>query len=84
MHRLLLIFGIPVTLAAQYQNNFKLTWIEPGSNVVLPATDTFENSNGTLGILNASGAVNTEGHPFFVRLELTAGPASIAISRPMP
>ena len=68
MHRLLLIFGITVTLAAQYQNNFKLTWIEPGSNVLLPATDTFENSNGTLGILNASGAVNTEGHPFFVPL----------------
>jgi hypothetical protein len=68
MRILSLFLGIALTVSAQYQNNFKLTWIEPGSNIVLPASDTFENSNGTLGVLNASGPVNTEGHPFFVPL----------------
>ncbi|MBZ5577386.1 MAG: hypothetical protein LAP40_12570 [Acidobacteriia bacterium] len=68
MRRLLILFGIALTLSAQYQNSFKITWIEPGSNVILPEFDAFDNSNGTLGVLNASGPVNTEGHPFFTAL----------------
>ena len=26
-----LIFGMTITLSAQYQNSFKVAWIEPGS-----------------------------------------------------
>ena len=35
------ILSFALATSAQYSNNFKLTWIEPGSNVVLPAADTF-------------------------------------------
>jgi hypothetical protein len=79
MSKLCLLFGIALMLQAQY--NFKLTWIEPGSNVVLPATDAFENTNGTLGVINASGPVNTEGHPFFVPLG-TNGRACVNCHQP--
>src|SRR5437867_7702967 len=67
MRRLLLLFVLTITLGAQYQST-RVTWIEPGSGVKLPAGDTFENSNGTLGVINVTGEVNTEGHPFFTPL----------------
>jgi hypothetical protein len=41
------------------------TWIEPGQNIVLPAEMQFDDPLGQLGIVNASGPVNTKGHPFF-------------------
>jgi len=72
MRRLFLIaifiFGIALALSAQYQNSFKVTWIEPGSGAILPEFDAFDSVDGTLGVLNASGPVNTEGHPFFTPL----------------
>ena len=54
---LLVIFivGIVLTLSAQYQDNFKVTWIEPGSGVTLPASDTFDSTDGTLGVLMRRG-----------------------------
>jgi hypothetical protein len=48
MHRFFLVFAIPLTLAAQYQNNLRVTWIEPGGKEILPAIDQFENSLGKL------------------------------------
>jgi hypothetical protein len=40
-------------------------WIEPGKGVTLPAEFEFPDDRGELGIVNASGPVNTQGHPFF-------------------
>ncbi len=73
--------GIALPLCAQYQNSFKATWIEPGSNAVLPEFDAFDSVEGTLGVLNASGSVNTEGHPFFVPLG-TNGRACVNCHQP--
>ena len=84
MRRPFLIFGIALTLSAQssqYQDGFKVTWIEPGSGAKLPEFDAFENTNGTLGVLNASGAVNTDGHPFFTPLG-TNGRACVNCHQP--
>jgi len=81
MLRLLLISCIALSLSAQYQNSFKATWIEPGSNAVLPEFDAFDSADGTLGVLNASGSVNTEGHPFFVPLG-TNGRACVNCHQP--
>jgi hypothetical protein len=61
----MLIAGIVLTLSAQYQDRFKITWIEPGSGATLPEFDAFDSNEGTLGVLNASGPVDTKGHPFF-------------------
>ena len=46
---LLVIFivGIVLTLSAQYQDSFKVTWIEPGSGVTLPESDAFDSTDGT-------------------------------------
>ena len=40
-------------------------WIEPGKGGVLPAELQFADDRGRLGIVNASGPVDTQGHPFF-------------------
>jgi len=81
MRRLFLIFGVALTLSAQYQNSFKVTWVEPGSGAILPEFDAFDSANGTLGVLNASGPVNTEGHPFFIPLG-TNGRACVNCHQP--
>lgn len=41
------------------------SWWAPGYDGVLPAYVEYANSAGRLGIINADGAVNTDGHPFF-------------------
>jgi len=85
MRRLFLIciflLGLALALSAQYQNAFKVTWIEPGSGAVLPESDAFDSVEGTLGVLNASGPVNTEGHPFFTPLG-TNGRACVNCHQP--
>jgi predicted MFS family arabinose efflux permease len=40
-------------------------WIEPGKGGTLPAELHFDDSLGQLGVVNASGAVDIKGHPFF-------------------
>jgi hypothetical protein len=67
MHRVLFVFAIPITLAAQYQGAHT-TWIEPGAKETLPGFDVFDNYLGKLGVLYASGPVDTSGHPFFTPL----------------
>jgi hypothetical protein len=67
MHRVLLVFAIPITLAAQYQGS-RVTWIEPGAKEMVPAFDEFDNYLGKLGVIQASGPVDTSGHPFFTPL----------------
>ena len=68
MNRFFLAFAIPLTLAAQYGNNLRVTWFEPGGKEVLPAFDQFDNTLGKLGVIQASGPVETSGHPFFTPL----------------
>src|SRR5579862_3042854 len=75
------IFAITLILTAQYQDPFKITWIEPGSGATLPEFDAFDSNEGTLGVLNASGPVDTEGHPFFTPLG-TNGRACINCHQP--
>jgi hypothetical protein len=75
------ILGIVLTLSAQYQDRFKITWIEPGSGATLPELDEFDSNEGTLGVLNASGPVKTEGHPFFTALG-TNGRACVNCHQP--
>ncbi len=81
MRRTLLAFGIALTLSAQYQNSFKVTWLEPGRGEVLPEFDAFDSSSGTLGVLNASGGLKTDGHPFFTALG-TNGRACVSCHQP--
>src|SRR5882724_7241451 len=76
-----LALGIAFTLSAQYQDNSRVAWIEPGSGVVLPEFDAFDSVNGTLGVLNASGPVNTDNHPFFTPLG-TNGRACVNCHQP--
>jgi hypothetical protein len=78
---IIFVFGIALALSAQYQNAFKVTWIEPGSGAILPEFDAFDSVEGTLGVLNASGPVNTEGHPFFTPLG-TNGRACVNCHQP--
>ena len=40
-------------------------WIEPGKGGTLSAEFEFSDVRGRLGIVDASGAVSTQGHPFF-------------------
>jgi len=85
MRRLfLLVFlsiGSVLLLSAQYQDRFKITWIEPGSGATLPEFDAFDSTDGTIGVLNASGPINTEGHPFFTALG-TNGRACVNCHQP--
>jgi hypothetical protein len=80
MHRFLAILAIPFALAAQYQG-IRNVWIEPGTKEVLPATDEFDNVNGKLGVLEASGSIDTNGHPFFTPLG-TNGRACVNCHQP--
>jgi hypothetical protein len=43
-------------------------WWDPNRGLPLPASKTFGDSSGELRILNASGAVETNGHAFFTPL----------------
>src|SRR5579871_11772 len=68
MRKVLLLLGLPILAAAQYQSNLRITWIEPGSGETLPAVDEIENYLGKLGVIQSSGPVDTAGHPFFTPL----------------
>lgn len=53
----------PVTTGAQYTATDQ--WIAPGQGGELAAQQEFENAAGKLGLINANGALNMKGHPFF-------------------
>jgi hypothetical protein len=56
-------------------------WWAPGDGRPLPAYVEYANSWGRLGIVNASGAVATAGHPFFAPLG-TNGRACVSCHQP--
>ncbi len=41
------------------------TWWDAGDGRVMPQTMSIKNPNGSVGIINASGPIETKGHPFF-------------------
>lgn len=43
-------------------------WFTPGSGEQLPANSFYENEWGAVQVLNASGPIDTAGHPFFTPL----------------
>lgn len=60
--------ALGVLLAAgsvQAQQADAREWIAAGTGGTLPAEKTFGNALGGLGIVNAAGAVDMQGHPFF-------------------
>lgn len=61
-----LLCGILIAAAAiRGQAAGSFSWVAPGSGLVLPKEMSFENPLGRLGVFNAGGSVNTQGHPFF-------------------
>ena len=80
MRRVLLLISIPLGLAAQYQGTRSI-WVEQAGKEVLPAFDQFDNVLGKLGVLQASGPVDTSGHPFFTPLG-TNGRACVNCHQP--
>jgi predicted MFS family arabinose efflux permease len=59
------LIGLLVAIAIPAFPQSKSPWIEPGKGVTLASEFEFPNDRGRVGIVNASGPVNTQGHPFF-------------------
>jgi len=51
------------TVAAQ--SGSPRPWWSPGRGMPLASLSTYDNERGQLGVLNASGQLETKGHPFF-------------------
>lgn len=56
-------------------------WWSPGDGRTLPATVDYANPDGSLGILNTAGAIDTKGHPFFEPIG-TNGRACVTCHQP--
>jgi hypothetical protein len=56
-------------------------WWAPGQGTSLPEVSTYDNDRGQLGVLNASGPLDTKGHPFFEPIG-TNGRACITCHQP--
>ena len=57
------------------------TWWSPGEGRVLPQTVELPGPNGRIGLLNTSGPIVTEGHPFFTPIG-TNGRACVTCHQP--
>jgi hypothetical protein len=68
-----------MSVAAQSQPAGR--WWAPGEGRALPASLDYVNPDGTLGILNTAGAIDTKGHPFFEPIG-TNGRACITCHQP--
>jgi hypothetical protein len=56
---------LPAASLAQDKDAYDADWWAPGNGQKMAATVDYDNSWGKIGLLNASGAVDTKGHPFF-------------------
>ena len=56
-------------------------WWAPGQGTPLPAFISYANDRGAVGLLNASGAIETKGHPFFEPIG-TNGRACVTCHQP--
>lgn len=76
--KLLVISGLLLTAFTTFS---ELAWIEAGQEGTLPAEMEFKNPAGKLGYINAAGAVEMKGHPFFEPLG-TNGRACVSCHQP--
>lgn len=65
--------------AAEPEYAASARWLEPGQP--LPATASYPNPEGSLGVVNTDGAVDTSKHPFFQSLG-TNGRACVTCHQP--
>ena len=79
-HLMAVVATLVATLSHAQQNDAR-EWIRPGQGGVLPAEKTFANALGGLGVLNAGGAVDMKGHPFFEAVG-TNGRACVTCHQP--
>jgi hypothetical protein len=56
---------IPAAALAQNNSYDAASWWQPGSGQTLGASADYDDAVGKVGLLNADGAVDTKGHPFF-------------------
>jgi len=56
-------------------------WWAPGLAAQLPASTEFDDPNGRIGLINASGPIDTRGHPFFEPIG-TNGRACVSCHQP--
>jgi hypothetical protein len=63
--RVAVLLGLLVAAGIPAFPQSPLRWIEPGKGVTLPAEFEFADDRGRLGIVDAFGPLNTQGHPFF-------------------
>ena len=63
------------------QDDPESQWWPPGDGRTLPAFIEYGNQHGRLGLVNADGSVDTEGHPFFEALG-TNGRACVTCHQP--
>jgi cytochrome c peroxidase len=70
MKTLLIALCLAAALAAQSRRSYGpgRVWWEAGRGVVFPLEEDYDNPDGLVSILNASGAVNPAGHAFFQAL----------------
>jgi hypothetical protein len=73
------VISVPAAHAQDAQK--KREWIRPGQDGELPAQAAFGNPLGMLGIVNATGTVQMEDHPFFKPLG-TNGRACVSCHQP--
>ena len=50
---------------AEFPDNPLDAWWQPGSGAALSDFVQYRDPGGTMGIVNAAGWLNTQGHPFF-------------------
>ncbi|HLK50310.1 MAG TPA: hypothetical protein VKT49_19340 [Bryobacteraceae bacterium] len=81
MYRAFLLLAIPLLAGAQYTDTSQSRWVEPAEKDTLPSFDDFDNFLGKLGVIQASGPVDTAGHPFFTPLG-TNGRACVTCHQP--
>jgi hypothetical protein len=64
-----------------YGSNAGGGWWSAGQGGILPVLQSFNDSTGKIGVLNAAGRINTKGHPFFEPLG-TNGRACVTCHQP--
>jgi len=75
------VFGVALTLSAQYSSTRNVIWVEPNGGETLPEFSAFDDTEGMLGVLNGQGELKTDGHPFFTALG-TNGRACVSCHQP--
>jgi hypothetical protein len=75
----ILTAGIAVSLVSAQSGS--RAWWAPGQGTPLADLATYQNDRGQVGVLNASGTVQTKGHPFFEPIG-TNGRACVTCHQP--